>query len=311
MDWLRGRHAVRVEINRGGPSLGALGALRDALASAPVEMGGDHARELRARLLAELEGHLIPRVAHPHAPVVVALTGPTGSGKSTLINGLARGAVTPAGALRPTTRAPVLVHRAEDIRWFPGERRRVPAWGSVHGVVSPHLPPGVALLDTPDVESARTGVRGLTEQLLAAADMWLFVTTATRYADAIPWHALRSAGGREHDLAVVLDRIQPEAVPPVREDLERLLERHGLRGATLMVVPEMSLTAGRLPETVVAPVRQWLESLSAGGPRRAEVMRSTVAGAVAALADPVAELDRLAGGDPRLRKAVAAVGIAP
>ena len=98
----------------GGPSLDALTALREALAAVPVNGGGDRGGELRARLLAEIEGHLIPRVTHPQAPVVVALTGPTGSGKSTLVNTLARRVVTQAGLLRPSTRSPVLVHRPED-----------------------------------------------------------------------------------------------------------------------------------------------------------------------------------------------------
>lgn len=239
---------------------------------------------------------------------MVALTGPTGSGKSTLVNALARGIVSPAGALRPTTRAPILVHRAEDVRWFPGERRRVPAWNSVHTVVSGHLPPGVALLDTPDVESARSSQHGFTEQLLAVADVWLFVTTATRYADAIPWHAMASAGGRQTDLALVLDRVLPDTAVTISDDLHRMMVEHGLAETTLLVVPETQLPAGgRLPEPAVEPVRRWLQDLSADGSRRAEVLRRTLAGAVAGLADPVAELERWVGGDIRLRDAVAAV----
>lgn len=274
----------------------------------PVDDNGDRARELRSRLLAELEGHLIPRVTHPQAPIVVAFTGPTGSGKSTLVNGLSGSVVTPAGALRPTTRTPVLVHRPEDTRWFPGERRRVPAWATVHTVSSAKLPPGVALLDTPDVGSAREAARGYTEQLLAAADVWLFVTTATRYADAVPWQTLQQAGGRRSDLAVVLDRVQPAAVNSLHTDLQQMLQRHGLVEASLLVVTESALTDAQLPVEAVAPVRLWLESLAAGGTRRAGVLQRTIAGAVAAMAEPIAELARLAGGDPRLREAAQAVG---
>lgn len=290
------------------PSIDELSALREALAAVPVDDTGDRARELRSGLLAELEGHLIPRLAHPQAPIVVALTGPTGSGKSTLVNGLAGRAVTPAGALRPTTRTPVLVHRPEDARWFPGERRSVPAWTTVHPVSSPRLPPGVALLDTPDIDTARDGARGQSEHLLAAADVWLFVTTATRYADALPWQTLRLAGGRRADLAVVLDRVQSDAVDSLRQDLQELLSQNGLVDASLLVVTETALTDGQLPAASVAPVRAWLEGLAAGGARRADVLQRTIAGAVAALAEPVAELDRLAGGAPRLVEAAQAIG---
>lgn len=293
------------------PSIDDLSALREALAAVPVDDGSDRARELRTRLLAELEGHLIPRVAYPHAPIVVALTGPTGSGKSTLVNALAGSVVSPAGALRPTTRTPVLAHRPEDTRWFPGERRRVPAWATVHTVSTAKLPPGVALLDTPDVDSARDGARGHTEHLLGTADVWLFVTTATRYADAVPWQTLRLAGARRADLAVVLDRVQPEAADNVHQALEQMLQQHGLVEASLLVVPEAALRGGQLPAAAVAPIRTWLESLAAGGTRRAGVLQRSIAGAVAALAEPVSELDRLTGGDRRLRQAAQAIGTRP
>jgi hypothetical protein len=55
------------------------------------------------------------------------------------------------------------------------------------------LQPGLALLDSPDIDSVLAENRALANQLLAAADAWLFVTTAARYADAVPWEFLRRA----------------------------------------------------------------------------------------------------------------------
>ncbi len=297
-----------MEVEGDIPSVAALGALRDALAALPTEGAGGRGEQLRARLLAELGGHLIPRLAHPDSPLVVAVTGPTGAGKSTLVNGLARSVVSAAGALRPTTRTPVVVHRPDEARWFPGDRRRVACWDAVHPVVSHHLPQGVALLDTPDVDSARHGKHGYTGELLATADVWLLVTTATRYADEVPWQTLRSAGGRRADLAVVLDRVQAGAMETVEADLRRLLAADGLADTTVLAINEISLTNGRLPDPVVAPVRTWLEAFASGRVTRDEAVQRTVAGAVAALDEPLAELDELAGGgDSRLRRAATAV----
>ena len=57
--------------------------------------------------------------------------------------------------------------------------------------------------------SPRTAL--LANQLLAAADGWLFVTTAARYADAVPWEFLRSARERGTALSVVLNRVPADA----------------------------------------------------------------------------------------------------
>ena len=46
----------------------------------------------------------------------------------------------------------------------------------------------------------------LAAQLLAAADLWLFVTSAARYADQVPWDFLKAAVERSTAVAVVLDR---------------------------------------------------------------------------------------------------------
>ena len=105
----------------------------------------------------------------------------------------------------------------------------------------PSLTPGLALLDAPDVDSFVETNRELAVQLLAAADLWLFVTTAARYADAVPWDLLRVARERATALAVVLDRVPPEALGEVEAHLRQLLDREGLADAPLLVVPEAPL----------------------------------------------------------------------
>ncbi len=61
--------------------------------------------------------------------------------------------------------------------------------------------------------------------------MWLFVTTAARYADAVPWEFLRSAVTRGTAVAVVLDRVPPEATAEVRAHLASHADRAGSRRA--------------------------------------------------------------------------------
>jgi len=129
--------------------------------------------------------------------------------------------------------------------------------------------------------------RELAGQLLAAADLWVFVTTAARYADAVPWDLLRAAQERGTALAVVLDRVPPEAAAEVAADLGAMLSRAGLAGARLFVIEERPLTDGRLPEDQVAPLRGWLHALAADQGARAAVVRQTLTGALDSLAERV------------------------
>jgi hypothetical protein len=118
----------------------------------------------------------------------------------------------------------------------------------------------------------------------------LFVTTAARYADAVPWELLRTARERSTALAIVLDRVPEEALSEVTAHLRQLLDREGLADAPLLVVPEARLDGGRLPDTAVAPVRSWVGALAADAGARAELARRTLAGALDSLQVRVATL---------------------
>jgi hypothetical protein len=283
---------------------------------------GDVAAHRRAlkELRGQLDDYLLPRVAAMDAPLLAVVGGSTGAGKSTLVNSLADADVTEPGVLRPTTLAPTLVANPADEVWFTrqnvlpglarttGHGRGEP--GTLRVVTVDTLPPGLALLDAPDIDSVVTANREIAAQLLAAADLWLFVTTASRYADEVPWGFLRSARERSTALAVVLDRVPPDALQPVTAHLNRLLDANGLAGTPLFSVPEVVLPEenARLPEAAVRAVRDWLAAIAADAQARAEVVRRTLSGAldsitirVPALAD---EADRQRAGLADLRVSV-------
>ncbi|WP_454051612.1 ABC transporter [Cellulomonas sp. Marseille-Q8402] len=133
--------------------------------------------------------------------------------------------------------------------------------GAVRLVPSPALPRGLALLDAPDVDSVETANRQLAAQLLAAADLWLFVTTAARYADAVPWDLLDGAARRHAQVALVVDRVDPGAEAAVT-DLRRMMDAAGLADAPLFAVEEGLGEDGLLPERAVGEVAAWLSGLS-------------------------------------------------
>jgi hypothetical protein len=275
---------------------GALVELRDALAALPLAlelMSAPEGRRQREELVAQIDDYLLPRLRRMDAPLLMVVGGSTGAGKSTLVNSLVGAEVSAAGVLRPTTRAPVLVCNPADRRWFEDDRI-LPDLPRVTGAVaaggrglqlvpSEHLPEGLALLDAPDIDSVVEANRALARQLLAAADAWLFVTTAARYADAVPWDLLQAARDRGTALSVVLDRVPPGAGPEVSAHLGEMLEARDLGAADLLVVPESPLDGGFLPPDALAPVRSWLDALSADAQARADLVRRTLSGALGSL----------------------------
>jgi energy-coupling factor transporter ATP-binding protein EcfA2 len=300
----------------------ALTALRNAVAAAPLGLatpGSEAARRAARGVVEQVDDYLLPRLRDLDAPLLTVVGGSTGAGKSTLVNSLVGAPVTTPGVLRPTTRAPVLVCARTDVAAFEGDRvlpglARVTGGpggpGTLQLVPRDDVPPGLALLDAPDVDSVVESNRELAAQLLAAADLWVFVTTAARYADAVPWDVLRTAQERGTALAVVLDRVPPGAADEIAPDLAGMLDRAGLTGVRLFVVEERPLVDGFLPEDQVAPLRDWLHALAADQEQRAAVVRQTLTGALASLEDRVAgiaaEVEQQAQAAGALREAAAA-----
>jgi energy-coupling factor transporter ATP-binding protein EcfA2 len=282
----------------------ALGRLRDTAAAVRLDLevpGADAARRVRDDLVAQVDNHLLPRLRQMDAPALIVVGGSTGAGKSTLVNSLVGSIVSPGGVLRPTTRAPVLVCHPDEVRWF--EDRRIlpglpratggtPAPGTLQLVSAPALPTGLALLDSPDIDSVLAENRALANELLAAADAWLFVTTAARYADAVPWEFLETARDRGTALSVVLNRVPDDAWTEVSTHLAQMLRAHDLGGAELLVVPEVALQDELLPVAALAPVRRWLDGLAADAQARADLIRRTLRGAIASLPGRIASIER-------------------
>jgi hypothetical protein len=273
----------------------ALTRLRDDLGAVRLSLELDsagQARRVRDDLVAQVDDYLLPRLWQMDAPVVMVVGGSTGAGKSTILNSLVGTEVSPAGVLRPTTRAPVLACHPDDVRWFEDQRilpklaRSTGSSGASAGtlllVPTNALQPGLALLDSPDIDSVLAENRVLANQLLAAADAWLFVTTAARYADAVPWEFLRAARDRGTSLSIVLNRV-PEDAREVAAHLREMLREQDLGDTELLVVPETELVDGLLPARALAPVRNWLDALAADAAARSDLIRRTLKGALASL----------------------------
>ena len=278
------------------PTVEALTALRDALAALDLPLPLADAGEAvvtRDEAVAQVEDYLLPRLANVDAPLLAVLGGSTGSGKSTLTNSLVGAVVSEAGVLRPTTRSPVLVHHPDDRAWFagdgvlPGLPRQTGERGTgraLHLVATDTVPAGLGILDSPDIDSVEVANHELAAKLLGAADLWVFVTTAARYADAVPWAYLGRARERGAAIGVVVNRIPTGDgnVEAILEDVRRMLTAQGLDDARLFGIEEGGLVDS-LMDGGHLEVKAWVDGIVADADARAVVVRRTVQGAVDSL----------------------------
>jgi hypothetical protein len=271
--------------------------------------GVTEARAERVKLLSQIDDYLLPRLRQSGAPILVALVGSTGAGKSTLMNSLVGKQVSATGIRRPTTNSPVLACHPDDARWFaenvflptlPRVRQQGLAMPGRDGLLvlaaSEGMPKGVALLDTPDIDSVVQAHRDFAHQFLDASDLWLFVTTARRYADAAVWEMLKDARDRGAALALALSRVPPSSSAELAAHFDAMLEANGLREVRRFIIPETIIAEARLPSEVTAPVRDWLADTARREDRRVAVLTQTMSGVldtfrsrVPALADHVDE----------------------
>ena len=156
---------------------------------------GDDAARRATPLRDHLAGHVLPRAPSLDAPLLVLLLGPTGAGKSSL-------STRSPGVREPGRRAP-----ADDPRGGRPRRPGRPRRRSWRRHAARGARPAIALRIVEDADAPgasrsstrRTSTRSSTptasstDRLVEAADLGIFVTTATRYADRVPWDVLARA----------------------------------------------------------------------------------------------------------------------
>lgn len=207
--------------------------------------GREGAEQVRTAVVRTITEYLIPRLDEPKAPIVAAVIGSSGTGKSTIVNSLANDRISDVGPLRPTTRNPVLwAHRDHAGRYWSEFVARVrdrvgPAVEVVIG--DDELTKELTLIDTPPAEYLAPSGRIPAVDALALADLCVFVTSPSRYADISAWEFLREIRWRGVPMLFVLNRL-----PPDRDEAVALLNDFAgrLHGDGLLLEPDAAMVFG-------------------------------------------------------------------
>jgi len=297
----------------------ALVELREALDSFRFVLRADDVEEARAAQLElrnQLDDYVLPRVRGSGAPLLVVLGGSTGAGKSTLVNTLVGSRVSATGVLRPTTSSPILVCHPDHRDYFL-DTDVIPGMGRVSGpapdaiagdqlviIASDTIPEGLALLDSPDFDSVFEDHYEFATKLMDAADLWLCVTTAARYADAQVWDMLQRA--REHGatIGVVLSRVPSGAGSEVVGHFAEMLAGKGVEEARRFSIPETRIEESRLPESCIEDIRDWLLGIAEHREHRDVVIDTTLAGVLDSLRTRVPALAKYVERQAELRQSL-------
>lgn len=237
------------------------------------------------------------RLRHGTSHTVVALAGPTGSGKSTLYNALTGHEISTTGVLRPTTgetHAAVWGDGAEPLLdWLEIRRRHV-----VDDGAEPLA--GLVLLDLPDHDSTAVGHRLEVDRLVELVDLLVWVVDPQKYADrSLHERYLRRLARFGSVMRFVLskaDTMTPEERLTCADDLAARLREDGI------AVPEVLTVSARAPVgaggaeapglgELVAVLEKSVEQRRAAL-ERLEIEVTAVASALPGVGDGDAELTR-------------------
>ncbi len=156
-------------------------------------------------------------------PLVVALFGGTGVGKSSLLNRLAGSTIARTGVERPTsTELTLYLHRSIELADLPPELPTDSIRVQRHDDDARR---SVAWIDAPDIDSTHDRNRSLVMAWLPHIDLVVYVVSPERYRDDAGWRVMLERRGK-HGWLFVMNRWDEGGVEQ-REDFAAMLRKAG------------------------------------------------------------------------------------
>lgn len=223
--------------------------------------------EAGSALLARAKGRRIQDMSH----TVVVFAGATGSGKSSLFNAVVGADLARVAPTRPTTSEALAVTDGGDgalLDWLGITQRRIaPNAGVLAGG-------GVILVDLPDIDSTESANRAVAENLIARADVVIWVVDPQKYADGV-LHGEFLQAMREHAGGMIvalnqIDRLNGAEKAMVPAHLRSILDEGGLSSEVLVT----SAVTGEGVEGLRARIQTLAKSKQAAAKRLAADLRT-------------------------------------
>lgn len=249
------------------PGPEAPNALRDFLA----RLAGEHTDIDIVFSLRLAETGLAMLESGPAPIPVVAVVGPTQTGKSTVVNILAGGAYVDTSPLAAhTQRASVLAVNAA-----PDAAGRMPVFREIElpneARPAGHAGPACLIWDTPDFDSNAAAVyRQQAARVCALADLLVFVVSKEKYADQSVWVVLEAVAPLQTPTIMCLNKCGDDTETDVlRDAIERRLADSPRVGAGIRVLTLPMLAAGAIDSALRRPeVRTFRDGVFADLARR-------------------------------------------
>ena len=175
------------------------------------------------------------RRAYAGTVLLVGLAGGTGSGKSSLLNAIAKEEVSPSGAIRPTT--------AEALAWVPAPfLPRLEGLFDRFGIidiVAHTLDTPIAIVDLPDVDSVDSRHREIVAGLLPIIDLVVWVVDPEKYRDRVLHSEHLAPLSYHHErfrfVLNQVDRVAEDDISIVVADLAHALVADGVKDPVIWV----------------------------------------------------------------------------